>query len=218
MPRPEHGRLTRAQREAWDAVVAAASALPAADGDGNGWLFHGTHHLAATHIIAEGFRDLHRRDLPPEQVHVFFADLRFAAAFAERNMDADSPPCLIAVRTSDVAHALRSDDRYEGWVEDWKGNLARGGAVRTTADVPMPSIRRIGIEGFGLPLHPNALPARGLRHLAGKPVHPDDLVGPDDMVFAEPEGEPSEGDLWLRETYESDLAEAMERLYSNRGP
>jgi hypothetical protein len=164
--------------------------LPKETGDGKGWLFHGTHHIASTLILSEGWKDLYRSDLPPEEVHVFFGDVSTAANFAERNMDADSPPCIIAVRTEDVAHALRSDDRYDDWLEDWRANLAAGGTVRTTGDIPMPSMRRLGIDHLGLPLHPNAPRYRQQRIERGGRIHPSDAMAPDDMPIAVLDHEP----------------------------
>jgi len=155
--------LTEAQKAAWKAAVAEAAALDAETGDGNGWMFHGTDHLSSTHILNDGFRNHFDPSEPPERIFGYFGCVATAASFAEKRMDADSPPALLAVRTSDLVTAgISIDPNYadseDDLPTDWQSHVRAGGTVRIRGGAQLPSLRRFGISE--VPLHPDAIQRR----------------------------------------------------------
>lgn len=159
--------LTADQKAAFNEAVERAAELPAETGDGTGWLFHGTDHLSSTHIVEDGLADMLRGD-EPANVWFYFGSLETARFFALKRMEADSPPAIIAVRTSDlIAHGLEPDPNYamegEEVAANWQEAVAHGEPVRARG-AKFASVVRFDIAD--LPLHPDAAERRSER-LAG---------------------------------------------------
>lgn len=159
--------LTEEQKSAWAAVCARAEELPAETGDGNGWLFHGTDHLSSTHIMESGLADM-LMGADPAKVWFYFGNLDTARFFALKRMNADSPPAILAVRTSDlIAHGMEPDPNYalegEEVAETWQSAVAAGETVRVRG-AKFDNIVRFDIAE--IPLHADAAQVRAER-LAG---------------------------------------------------
>lgn len=155
--------LTEDQKAAWMAAVAEASMLGPETGDGRGWMFHGTDQLSSTHILLGGFRNHYDPTEAPERTFAYFGCIAAAASFAEKRMDADSPPALLAVLTSDlIAAGISIDPNYANHGDelpsDWRDHVRDGGTVRIKGGATLPSLRRFDISG--IPLHPDAAEAR----------------------------------------------------------
>jgi hypothetical protein len=168
-------------------------------GDGKGWLFHGTDHLQATHILHSGFNSFMR---DPNMAPVFWGTANIAAGFAEKKAAADSPPCILAARTADVLASglavadLTADDTgcsFRGYhfsdkdravraASDsnppWLTSLLNTGCIMVERGRHVKGLQRHGITT--LPLHPACVTARQARLEKGDgidiPVHQDEKL------------------------------------------
>lgn len=183
----------------WNVLVRRLQALDEY-GDGKGWVFHGTDHVRAIHIVNSGFNfNLNDKDTAP----VFWGTANMAAGFAETKAAADSPPCILAARTRDVLSSgiaeadstayetgcsFRGDPYHDRGRADraksdqnapWMRSLLDTGCFMVRGGSHVPRLRKYGIES--LPLHPECIEARRARiDDRGRftiPVHPmDDMI------------------------------------------
>lgn len=190
--------VTRDQHLKWNVLV---QLLQRHDeyGDGTGWLFHGTDHVQATHILASGFNSFMR---DPDRAPVFWGTANVAAGFAENKAAADSPPCILAARTADVlasgnavldttaadtgcwfrGHPFADEGRatraVSGRNPPWLASLLETGCLMVENGRHVQGLKRHGIEG--MPLHPDCIKARqwrmGFRGGGHVPLHPKETL------------------------------------------
>lgn len=183
-----HDLLTGDQKKAWTNLLGVLSELPAENGDGQGWLFHGTDQIAATYVMNEGFRSIVNPS--SDFCYGYFGDLATAQSFADKRMTADSPPAILAIRTADLLpHGIETDPNYdENAPSDWKAYLEVGGTIRVRGNGPIKGLLQFGIAQ--LLLHPSAAHDRASRPtnpLLSKPPHPLESEGIRQLHMA-PEG------------------------------
>ncbi len=173
-----HERLTSEQRSAWALLQAQLSLLPKEDGSGDGWLFHGTDQISATWIMKEGFGHTRWPGMPQNEFQAYFGPLETAISFAEKRMEGDSPPAILAVKTSDlVSVGVEKDDNYDDDASgDWREYVRNGGTVRIAGGQSLPTLQHFGISS--VPLHPSAEENRvermrsSNRYYGSRPPHP----------------------------------------------
>jgi hypothetical protein len=171
-------RVTRKQHLAWNLVVRRLQEHDD-NGTGKGWLFHGTDHVRATHILDKGFNFEFEKG---ESMPVFWGTANIAAGFAEKKAEADSPPVLIAARTVDVlasGQAMVDETALDTGCEsrgpafldpsirhnleistpkDWQESYLATGCLMVRNGTRVQNLKLFGISN--MPLHPDAPESR----------------------------------------------------------